>query len=166
VDYAGDQPAPRRLRFDDTVFNSGERVASTLKGGFYGGDLEFDFVNRPQGFLGLTAGARAPDVDFVIAAPDSGKREQGTFRPVTPVVGLIGRLYIGRVSVEGAAATFVEVSGRKATEAEIAARIHLSDRLAVSGAYRYVAFRAGAEEGGDLADFTAQGWTYGIEIGL
>jgi len=167
LDWAGQVDLASRIRFDDTTFNAGENVASSLKGGYYGGDLEFDFLSRPQGFLGVTAGARAPDVDFVISAPDSGKRELGTYRPVSPVLGLIGRFYAGRLSIEGAAATFAEISGRKIIDAEIGARIHISDRLALSGGYRYVAFKANAEgESGDFADFKASGWTYGIELGL
>jgi hypothetical protein len=46
-------------------------------------------------------------------------------------------------------------------------RIHISDRLALSGGYRYLSFKA--EQGGDLgdmADFKISGWTYGIELGL
>lgn len=167
IDYRGQKPLDRRIRFDDTVFNSGENVSSSLKGAFYGGDLEYDFIARPEGFFGVTAGARAPDVDYAISSPDTGKRELGTYRPVTPMLGIIGRFYAGKVSIEGSGATFVEISGRKAIEAEIGARIHISDRLALAGAYRYLSFKA--DSGGDpadLADFRMSGWTYGIEIGL
>jgi hypothetical protein len=167
LDWGGQIDLAGRIRFDDTTFNAGESVSSSLKGGYYGGDLEFDVVSKPQGFFGITAGARAPDIDFVIAAPNSGKREQGTYRPVSPVLGVIGRLYAGKLSLEGSVATFAEISGRKVTEAEIGARIHISDRLALSGGYRYVAFKASS--GGDLGDFAdirAAGWVYGLELGL
>jgi hypothetical protein len=167
IEYGGQKILDRRIRFDDTVFQSGEDVASSLKGGFYGGDLEYDLLARAQGFLGVTAGARAPDVDYAISSPNTGKRELGTYRPVVPMLGLIGRYYAGKVSFEGSAATFAEISGRKAVEAEASVRIHLSDRLALSGGYRYLSFKAqeGGERG-DLADFTMSGWTYGIELGL
>jgi hypothetical protein len=167
IDYGAQQLLERRIRFDDTVFQSGEDVASSLKGAFYGGDFEYDFIARPQGFLGLTAGARAPDVDYVISSPNTGKRELGTYRPVVPMLGVIGRFYAGRVSIEGSGASFVAVSGRKAIEAEIGARIHVSDRFALSGGYRYLSFKANAGgDLGDFADFKMSGWTYGIELGL
>mgnify|MGYP001495199127 CR=1 FL=1 len=98
----------------------------------------------------VTAGARAPDVDYVLASPDAGKRELGTYRPVTPMLGIIGRVYAGKVSIEGSGATFATISGRKSVEAEIGARIHLSDRLALSGGYRYLSFKATAK--GDVGD--------------
>jgi hypothetical protein len=167
IEYGAQKPLDQRIRFDDTVFQSGENLASSLKGAFYGGDLEYDFIARPQGFLGITAGARAPDVDYALSSPDTGKRELGTYRPVTPMLGVIGRFYAGKISIEGSGATFVEISGRKAVEAEIGARFHISDRFAVSGGYRYLSFKATADgDLGDLADFTMSGWTYGIEIGL
>jgi len=167
VEANGQTELARRIRFDDSVFNTGETVASSLKGAYYGGDLEFDFVSRPEGYFGVTAGARAPDVDFVIAGPNSGKREQGTYRPITPILGIIGRFYAGRVSFEGSGGSFAEISGRRVTEFEGSARIHISDRFALSGGYRYIAFKASSGgELGDLADFTDSGWTYGIELGL
>jgi hypothetical protein len=167
IDYGAQKASERRIRFDDTVFQSGENLSSSLKGGFYGGDLEYDFLSRPEGFLGVTAGARAPDVDYVIASPDKGKRELGTYRPVVPVLGIIGRFYAGRVSFEASGATFARISGRKAAEAEVGVRIHLSDRLALSGGYRYLSFKAEAEgDLGDFADFKMSGWTYGLELGL
>ena len=142
-------------------------MASSLKGGFYGGDLEYDFIARPEGFLGVTAGARAPDVDYAISSPATGKRELGTYRPVAPMVGVIGRFYAGKISFEGSGATFVKISGRKAVEAEIGVRIHISDRFALSGAYRYLSFKAEPDgDLGDMADFKMSGWMYGIEIGL
>jgi len=167
IEANGQTELARRIRFDDTNFNAGETVASSLKGGYYGGDLEFDLVSRPQGFFGVTAGARAPDVDYVIAGPNSGKREQGTYRPFSPVLGIIGRIYAGKLSLEGSGGSFAEISGRRVTEFEAAARCHISDRLAVSGGYRYIAFKASSGgDLGDLADFTSSGWTYGIELGL
>jgi hypothetical protein len=165
LDYIGREAVlDSRIRFDDTVFQSGEEVTSTLKGGYYGGDLEWDFLVSGTGYLGVIAGARAPDVDVVISSPALGKREQATYRPVCPVLGLAGRVYASRLSIEGFASTFAKVSGRKVTDLEISARLNLSDRLAIGGGYRYLKFTA--EEGADFADFNVSGWTYGIELGL
>lgn len=164
LDYKGQVELARRIRFDDTVFQAGENVSSSLKGGYYGGELEWDLVIHPKGFLGLFGGARVPDVDVVISSPDRSKRELSTYRPVVPVVGVAGRTYTGKLSLEGFASTFAKVQGRKVTELEITARIHISDKLALSGGYRYVSFKA--ETGADFADFKITGWTYGVELGL
>jgi hypothetical protein len=167
LDYKGDVVLVNRIRFDDTTFNAGEQVASSLKGAYYGGDLEYDLILHKSGYLGVTGGARAPDVDFVLSAPASGKRELGTERPVCPVVGLVGRIYAGRLSLEASGSTFAKISGRKTIEFEGSARIHLSDRFAISGGYRYISFKAESDgDLGDLADFQIKGWTYGLEVGL
>jgi hypothetical protein len=167
LDYKGDVELASRIRFGGTTFEAGDQVASSLKGGYYGGDLEYDLVLHRSGFLGLTAGVRVPDVDFVLSAPEEGKRELGTERPFSPVLGLVGRIYMGRLSLEGSGATFAKISGYRVTEFDFSARIHLSDRLAVSGGYRYFGFKyeAGGELG-DIVDMHSSGWTYGIEVGL
>lgn len=164
LDYKGSTDLARRIRYDDTVFQAGESVASSIKGGYYGGELEWDLVIHPKGFLGFFGGARVPDVDVVISSPNLGKREVATYRPVVPVVGAAGRVYMGRLSLEGFASTFAKIEGRKVIDSEICARIHLSDRFAVSGGYRYLSFTA--EVGADFADFKVSGWTYGLELGL
>lgn len=164
LDYGGTTVLTSRIRFADTTFNQNETVSSTIKGGFISGDLEWDFVSTPNAYLGLTGGARAPDVDTVIVSPDLGKREQSTYRPVSPVIGLAGRAYAGRMSLEGFASTFARVSGRKVTDAEITARLHFSRHLCVSGGYHYISFSA--ENDPDLADFKVTGWTYGFELGF
>jgi hypothetical protein len=164
LDYKGQVVLDRRIRYDDTTFESGEDVATSIKGGYYGGELEWDLVIHPKGYLGFFGGARVPDVDVVISSPDRGKRELATYRPVVPVVGAAGRVYAGRLSLEGFASTFARIEGRKITEFEVSARIHISDRLALSGGYRYISFEA--EAGADFADFAISGWTYGLELGL
>lgn len=164
LDYKGDATLESRIRIDGTTFQAGEQVASSLKGGYYGGDLEWDFLTSANGYLGVIGGARAPDVDVVLSAPASSKRVQATYRPVCPVLGVAGRIYANRLSIEGFASTFAKVSGRKVTDLEINARISLSDRLAIGGGYRYLSFSA--ENGEDFADFQVSGFTYGIELGL
>ena len=164
LDYNGTTDLALRIRFADTVFAKTETVSSSLKGGFLSGDLEWDFVTTPMAYLGVSAGARAPDVDTVLVSPDFGKREQATYRPVSPVVGLAGRAYAGRVSLEGFASTFVRISGRKVTDMEITTRLHFSSHLCVSGGYRYISFSADNDP--DLADFKLKGWTYGLELGF
>lgn len=164
LDYNGTSELAARIRFGETIFGKGETVSSSIKGGYWSGDLEWDFVTTSTAYLGMMGGARAPDVDTVLVSPDFGKREQATYRPVSPVLGLGGRVYAGRLSLEGFASTFARVSGRKMTDVEIAARLHFSPRLCVSGGYRYLRFTA--ENDPNLADFKVKGWIYGVELGL
>ena len=164
LEYNGTTTLAQRIRFSDTTFGAGENVSSSINGGLVSADLEWDFVNTGSAYLGLTAGARAPYVDTVLVSPDLGKREQGAYRPVSPVVGLAGRAYAGRMSLEGFASSFARVSGRRVTDLEITARLHFSSHLCISGGYHYVSFSA--ENDPDFADFKVTGWTYGLEFGL
>ena len=164
LDYSGTTELTQFIRFGETNFAKTENVSSSIKGGFLSGDLEWDFVQTPMAYLGVSGGARAPDVDTVLASPDFGKREQASYRPVSPVVGLAGRAYAGRLSLEGFASTFARISGRKVTDAEITARLHLSPHFCASGGYRYISFST--ENDPDLADFKVKGWTYGLELGF
>ena len=164
LDYLGNIVLDRTIRYGGTSFGRGEDVTSTLKGGYWAGELEWDIVNRKQGYFGFLGGAQAPDVDTVISSPDTGKRVQDTFRPVSPVIGIAGRAYTGRVSIEVFAKSFPKISGRRVTDAEATARIHLSDRFAIQGGYRYLSFKL--EQDPDIANIKVKGWVYGVEVGL
>jgi hypothetical protein len=164
LDYKGAAVLAERIVVDGIGFNIGESTTSSIKGAFYSADLEFDFLARSAGFIGITAGARAPDIDTVLVAAASGKRVFNTYRPVCPAVGLAFRGYAGRLSLEGGFSTFARISGRKTTDFEMSARLHVSDRLAIGGGYRYLSFNAEDDLG--LADVSLKGWTYGVELGL
>jgi hypothetical protein len=164
LNYGGTKELTQRIIFGETIFQTGETVSSSIKGGYISGDLEWDFVRTGVAYLGLTGGARAPDVDTVLVSPDTGKREQGTYRPVSPELGVAGRVYIGRMSLEGFASTFFRVSGRKITDLEITARLHFSPRFCISGGYKYISFNT--EKDFDTVDLKVKGWTYGLELGL
>ena len=164
LEYNGTTTLAKRIRYSETNFGIGETVSSSIKGGYWSADLEWDFVNTGSAYLGATAGARAPDADTVLVSPDYGKRQQDAYRPVSPVLGLAGRAYAGRMSLEGFASTFVRVSGNRVTDLEITARLHFSRHLCISGGYHYISFSA--QNDPDFADFKVKGWTYGVEFGL
>ena len=163
-EYNGTTTLAKRIRFSDTTFGAGENVSSSINGGLVSADLEWDFLSTGSAYLGVTAGARAPYVDTVLVSPDLGKRVQGSYKPVSPVLGLGGRAYAGRMSLEGFATSFVRISGNRITDLEITTRLHFSSHLNISGGYRYISYSA--QNDPDFGDFKVTGWTYGLEFGL
>ena len=52
----------------------------------------------------------------------------------------------------------------RVVEFDASGRVHLSDRLAASGGYRYVSIKA--KDGLDFFDLRVGGWQFGLEISL
>ena len=165
LDYKGDvDSAPRDLDYGETEFQRFEHVASSFKGGYYSAAYEYDFLKGPKGFLGVTLGAKMLDLDTAVVSVDTGRRELDTVRSPLPAIGLVTRAYAGRVSVEGEVAGMTLGDQGTVVEFDIATRVHLSDRLAASGGYRYIYVKA--EDGRDFGDIRIRGWHFGLEISL
>lgn len=165
LDYSGDvDSAARDFDYGATEFQRFERVLTSFKGGYYSAAYEFDFLRGPKGFLGATLGAKVIDLDATLVAPEQGAREQDTLRAPVPAVGLVTRAYAGRVSVEGEVSGMTLGSKGTLFEFDASGRIHLSDRLAASGGYRYIYVKA--EDGRDFGDIRIRGWHFGLEISL
>jgi hypothetical protein len=151
--------------YGTTAVGAGDQVITTLKGNYVTGELEWDFVDRRQGFLGLLVGVKYFDVDAILLNADTSSRVAETERLPIPVLGLAGRAYLHpRFSLEA------ELSGLPAGdrghvwEFLLAARVHLSDHLAATGGYRRLAL-----EGRDDRDFfnlDLGTWTFGVELSL
>lgn len=164
VNYHGDAKASRNFIFGETRFFRNDRVVTTMKGGYYSADLEWDFVKGPNGFLGALLGARMLDVDRVLVSPVDFQREQDTLRHPQPVIGVVGRGYAGRLSFEGEFAGLSFGNRGSVYELDGSAHLHLSDRLAVQGGYRKLS--AKPKDGADTVDFRMGGWHFGIELSL
>jgi hypothetical protein len=165
LDYNGDvASAPRDFDYGATEFQRFERVASSFKGGFYSAAYEYDFLRGPKGFLGATLGAKMLDLDTTLVAVETGSREQASLRSPLPSIGLVTRAYAGRVSIEGEISGMTLGSRGTVIEFDASGRVHLSDRLAASGGYRYVSVKA--EDGVDFFDLRIRGWHFGLEISL
>ena len=162
--YRGDVIAGRTFKFDDSTFERFTRVVTDLKGAYYTGEYEWDFIRGSTGYLGLLVGAKVVDTDDLIVGPNEGIREQETIRGPIPVVGASGRVYTGRLSFEG------ELSGLSIGkrgflfELDTGARLHISDRLSVGGGYRLVSSRG--EEDLKFFRLRLRGWQFGLEISL
>ncbi|HET9317456.1 MAG TPA: hypothetical protein VFQ51_17825 [Vicinamibacteria bacterium] len=165
LDYAGSvEDAGRRLIYGQLVINRGEPIETRIKGAYWSGAYEFDFVKGPRGFLGGTVGAKFVDVDTTIVATNQNQREQDSWRSPVPSLGAITRMYAGRVSLEGEVSGFTLGDRGSLIEFDVAARLHISDRLAASGGYRYLKIRG--EDDRDSADIHLEGWHFGLELSL
>ena len=167
IDYGGDTPARQNFRFGDDVYFIGERIVTSIKGKYYTAALEWDFVKKPQGYFGIFIGGKILDGDFVVVAPDSGKRDVESGIGGLPVLGIASRLYSGRhFSVETEYSGMSIGSRGAAWELIVSARLHLSDRLAASGGYRRLRIRSEPTEGRDDVEVKLSGVVFGVELSL
>ena len=99
IDYSGDTSPRPNFSFGDTVF-VGRRCRSSVQGNYYTAALQWDFV-RSRRASWASSGREAPDGDFVLVSPGTGKRDVESESAVLPVLGVTSRFYSGKVSIEG-----------------------------------------------------------------
>jgi hypothetical protein len=163
-DYKGDTEVKSSFSYGQTRYLRFEHVVSTMKGAYYGGDLEWDFLKGTHGFLGAVVGARVFDVDAALVNVSVNSREVDTLTAPLPVIGVATRLYTGRLSVEGELAGLSVGSHGSTLEAEGSVRIHISDRLAAMGGYRYLSLDG--KDNLDQIKVKLSGWQFGLELSL
>jgi hypothetical protein len=164
LDYAGDTIAPKTFTYGGTRYEIGTQVQSSVKGGYYAADIQWDFVKKPQGFLGLVVGAKAIDVDTLVFDVSDNVREVDTYRIGVPVVGVAGRWYTGKFSLEGEFSGITAGNRGHIYDADTTARFHVSDRLALQGGYRWL--RLEAKDDDQEVNFKLVGWQFGVELSL
>jgi hypothetical protein len=164
IDYNGDTEVGTAFTYGETRFARFENVVSSVKGAYYSADLEWDFVTGSHGFLGAVVGAKLFDVDAALVNTSINVRELDTITAVVPAIGLAGRFYAGRVSLEGEVSGLSIGSQGSVLDAEGSVRIHVSDRLAAMGGYRYLKMKGTDSLG--LVDIKLKGWEFGLEISL
>jgi hypothetical protein len=164
LDYTGDQNAPKTFSYGGTRYERFTRVRSSVKGGFYSADIQWDLVQRKWGFLGLIVGAKGIDVDTSVVDVADNVREVDTFRVPVPVVGVTGRAYSQRFSVEGEVSGLSVGKNGHMYDANGAVRFHLSDRLAASAGYRLL--RINGKDDDDEVNLRMSGWQFGVELSL
>jgi len=164
IDYQGDTTAPRNFTFRNTEFFRDDRVVTSFKGTLWSGDYEWEFYRGEHGFVGALLGARVWDVDTVLVNVDLGTRDVDTVTTPFPVLGIMGRAYAGKLSLEGEFAGLSIGSTGSYYEFEGAARFHFSDRIAAMGGYR--ALSVNAKDDPDLVKFKMSGWQFGLELSL
>lgn len=164
IDYAGDQDAPRNFTIKNTTYFRDDRVATTIKGALWSGDYAYEFYQGPHGFVGALLGARIMDVDIIVVNVDTAEREIDSGLSPLPVIGIEGRGYAGKFSLEAEFAGLSVGSLGRYYEFEGSARFHISDRLALQGGYRL--FSAEVKEEPDLFKLRMSGWQFGLELSL
>jgi hypothetical protein len=164
IDYSGDQDAPRNFVFKDILYFRDDRVVTTMKGTLWSGDYGYEFYQGSHGYVGALLGARILDMDLVLVDADLGNRETDSSVSPLPVVGIEGRGYAGRLSLEAELAGLSVGSLGRYYEFETSARFHISDRLAVQGGYRL--FSIDTEEEPDVFKLKLSGWQFGLELSL
>jgi hypothetical protein len=164
LSYNGSAQARRDFHYGDTNFERLDEVRTSIKGGYYSGAYEWDFLRGPRGYLGALIGAKVFDVDSILVNVDKNERETDTTRAPIPVLGVTSRVYTGRVSLEGEFSGLTVGDRGSLWEFDTSVRVHLSDRLAVQGGYRRLSLRA--KDGNDEGDMLLGGWTFGLEISL
>jgi hypothetical protein len=165
IDFRGDAIAGSSIVYGTTVVLPGQRVVSSLKGNYFVAELEWDFLRRPQGSLGLLGGAQVVDVDALVLNADTSDRVFETERLPIPVLGLVGRAYLTRwLSLEGELSGLTLGDRGHSFELLVAARLHLSDHFAATGGYRKVALQG--RDGRDYFQIDMETWTFGAEISL
>lgn len=164
VSYDGDVEAGNSFDYGDTRFVRFDRIRSSVKGGYWAADLEWDFVKGKHGFLGAVLGARMIDVDVSLVDVSINGREIDTITSPGPAGGLASRIYTGRLSLEGELAFMNAGSHGSAFEAETSARVHLSDHLAILGGYRHLSMDG--KKNLEKLSLTLSGWQFGLELSL
>jgi hypothetical protein len=165
LDYDGEVTLDQRLRFQDTTFQVGSQLVTSIKGGFYNAAFEWDVVRRKTGFFGLTFGAHYLDVDMVLVARGEGRREIKTIQEPLPAIGIVGRYYAGRyMSFEGEVSGLTIGDAGSSYDMEGAVRFHLGSHFAIGGGYRKVGFRT--EENLDRILCRVTGWFVAGELSL
>jgi hypothetical protein len=164
LDYKGDTEVNSSFTYGETRYARFDRVVTTVKGAYYSADLEWDFLKGPHGFLGAVVGAKLFDVDAALVDVSVNSRELDTLTAPIPVIGMATRLYAGRFSVEGELTGLSVGSRGGALEAEGSVRVHVSDRLAAMGGYRYLSLDG--KDGRDQVKLKLSGWQFGLELSL
>ena len=164
LNYSGDTQASRTFLFDGNSYNINTHVISSLKGAYYTGDVEWDFVKNQSAYLGLLVGGKLISLDANLSAPDQALSSATSTRVPVPVLGLAGRAYAGRFSLSGEASGLTIGKRGNVYELNGALQFHFSDRLAVEGGYRLLHIKRDR----DLEFLSVQqsGWHFGGEISL
>ncbi len=145
----------------------GDRVVTSIQGKYYTAALQWDFVKKPQGFLGVFIGAKLLDGDFVLVSPGTTKRDVESGVGGLPVLGISTRFYSGRRFSAQTEYSGMTIGSRGSVwELDLSSRFHLSDRIAISGSYHRLRMRGEPTEGRDFVEVKLSGLSFGLEISL
>jgi hypothetical protein len=82
--YQGDTEVDSSFTYGDTRYARFERVVTTMKGAYYGGDLEWDFLKGPHGSWARWRGPGLFDVDAALVNASINSQEVDTITTPCP----------------------------------------------------------------------------------
>jgi hypothetical protein len=162
IDYDGNTPINREIRFQDTIYPRFTRLVTSQKGSYFSGDYQWDITKGAHGYFGPLIGGKFFDTDATLVAPERGDRDVQTLRVPVPVVGVAGRGYYGRFSGSGELEGFTIGKRGSLIEFAMAAHFNVSDHLGVQFGYRFM--RVHGEYSNDLVTMRLSGLKFGGEI--
>ncbi len=167
IDYSGDTTARQNFTFGEDQYFVGDQVVTTIQGRYYTAALEWDFVQKPQGYLGLFVGAKLLDGDFVLVSPGTNKRDIESGVGGLPVLGFSTRFYSGRRFSAQTEYSGMTIGSRGSVwEFDVSTRFHLSDRLAAMAGYHRLRMRVEPTSGRDFVEVKLSGISFGLELSL
>jgi len=167
IEYSGDTAARQNFSFGEDQYFVGDRVVTTIQGKYYTGALEWDFVQRPQGYLGVFIGAKLLDGDFILVSPGTNKRTVESGVGGLPVLGISTRFYSGRRFSAQTEYSGMTIGSRGSVwEVDFSFRFHLSDHLAAMGGYHRLSLKGEPTKGRDFVEVKLSGIAFGLELSL
>ena len=87
------QPIQRDIEWNDTLFPVDTTVDATFNLAIYKAAYTWGFLQRENGYLGLTAGLYVADISNTLSGPVLGERERAGITAPLPVIGLRGEYH-------------------------------------------------------------------------
>jgi hypothetical protein len=163
LNYSGAQAATTNFIYGDQLFVKDEEIQTSLKAQVFSGAIEWDFYKGKGGYAGAFFGADVLLTDSVLVAPATGQRVIDSATLPVPILGVVGRGYMGRhFSLSALLAGFTLGDQGHIFEMDLAARLHISDRFAAAVGYYRLSFEG--TDGRDFVSLTLGGLSFGAEV--
>ena len=138
IDYDGDTILTRSIVFNGQRYTIGLPVTSELQWNSWRFGIEYDFISRAAGFLGIILEGKYTDLNVDLQAPLIS--EFAHVRVPIPTIGAIGRVYVARnvaitAELTGLKLTIQDDTGRY-LDFDLNAQFNLNKNLGVQGGYR------------------------------
>jgi hypothetical protein len=148
IKYEGDTTLTRDIIFNGQRYRVGLPVTSELDWKSWRFGIEYDFISRPQGFLGFIVDAKYTDMNIALAAPLIS--EFTHVKVPIPTIGGIGRVYVAKnvavtAELTGLKLTIGEDTG-KYFEFDLNATFNVNKNVGVQGGYRSISLDYDVEQ--------------------
>lgn len=163
LNYTGRQAASTNFIYGNELFFKDEQIQTSLKAQVFSGAIEWDFYKGKGGYAGVFFGADLLLTDSVLVAPATGQRVIDSETLPVPLLGVVGRAYVGRhFSLSALVGGFTRGDQGHMFEMDLTARLHISDRFAGAVGYYRLSFEG--TDGRDFVSLTLGGLSFGAEV--